>query len=165
MKTYPVRESQLPLQLRPTFDGSQDEFIGRGLFLHGILENVKSFRDIQPAVSKAILAGDVREAERDEWIHTLRKITEYEPVRDFYLEHWNVHNEQSIMVVGGGEYRPDRVQENGKEYVIIDYKTGNPSPAHLDQIKRYQSILTKMVTLPVRSFVYYPLIPQLVEAN
>lgn len=165
MKSYPIRQSSLPLQLKPTFDGSLVESIGRGLIVHGLLENLKSYRDIQTAVSKAILAGEIRESERDEWTKQLRDITDYEPVRDFYRDHWNVHNEQSIMVLGGGEYRPDRVQEDGNQYVVIDYKTGTPTSSHLKQVSHYKSIVEKMVNLPVRSFIYYPLIPKLVEAN
>ena len=165
LNSYSIRQTSLPLQLRPSFDGSQDESVGRGLIIHGMLEDLRYAGDIQNAVSKAILEGEIRESEREEWIGMLQNIVGYEPVRDFYLEGWKVHNEKSIMVVGGGEYRPDRIQENGREYVVIDYKTGSPLPGHLKQITRYKSIIESMVTLPVRSYIYYPMIPKLIEVK
>lgn len=165
LKSYHIRQRNLPLQLKPTFDGSQVESIGRGLIIHSLLEDLKYHHDIHASVSKSILAGDIRENERDDWITLLRGIVDYEPVRDFYQENWNVHNEKSIMVVGGGEYRPDRIQENGEEYVVIDYKTGAPSSGHISQIRRYKSIIEEMVLLPVRSYIYYPMIPELVEVK
>ena len=163
LRTYHIRHESLPLHLRPSFDGSSNESIGQGLIIHHMLEEVEYARDIHVAISKSILSGDLREKDRPVWTAKLRGIIEYGPVVDFYSETWNVYNEKSIMVVGGGEYRPDRIQENGKEYIVIDYKTGDPSPNHQKQIRNYKSIIGNMVDLPVRSFIYYPLIPNLVE--
>lgn len=165
LKTYPIRKKPLPLQLKPSFDGSEIESIGRGLIIHEILEHVRTFRDIPTAVSRAVLAGLIRSHDQPEWIEILRQITEYEPVREFFSGEWAVHNEQSIMVPGGGEYRPDRVQENGQRYVVLDYKTGEPSARHEVQIKNYKSIITSMVSLPVQVYLYYPFIPKLVEVH
>jgi len=163
LDTYHLRHKPLSLHLRPSFDGSSSESIGQGLIVHRMLEDIKYRQDIEAAVSKAILAGDVKERDRVEWTEKLRDIVEFEPVKDFFNDDWRVYNEKSIMVVGGGEYRPDRIQENGKEYIVIDYKTGAINPVHHKQIRNYKTIIEHMVGLPVRSFIYYPLLPDLVE--
>src|SRR5690606_19124878 len=80
LNSYSIRQTSLPLQLRPSFDGSQDESIGRGLIIHGLLEDLRYAGDIQNAVSKAILEGEIRESERKEWMGLLRNIVDYEPV-------------------------------------------------------------------------------------
>ena len=121
--------------------------------------------EIQGAVSKAVLAGDIRNKDQSLWLEKLRKIVDFAPVSNYFEDTWKVYNEKSIMVIGGGEYRPDRIQENGQEYVVIDYKTGAPHASHHKQIKNYKAIIEDMVTLPVRSFIYYPLIPNLVEVS
>jgi hypothetical protein len=128
-----------------------------------MLEDMKYGSEIQVAVSKAVLAGDIRQKDQSIWLEKLREIVEYEPVSTYFEESWKVYNEKSIMVIGGGEYRPDRIQENGQEYVVIDYKTGAPHTSHHKQIKNYKTIIEDMVSLPVRSFIDYPLIPSLVE--
>src|SRR5690606_38057353 len=153
------------LILKPSFDGSQDESIGQGLILHGILEEIKHYTDIPSAISRAILDGVIRENERREWIEKLDTIVHYAPIRQYYQTEWKVYNERSIMTVEGVEYRPDRIQENGREYVIIDYKTGKQAPNHDLQIRQYKSIVGDMVSLPVRAFIYYLNLPEVIEVN
>ncbi len=165
LRTYHIRHKSLPLHLKPSFDGSDNESIGQGLIIHRMLEDMKYRSEIQGAVSKAVLAGDIRNKDQSLWLEKLRKIVDYAPVSNYFEDNWTVYNEKSIMVIGGGEYRPDRIQENGQEYVVIDYKTGAPHASHHKQIKNYKTIIEDMVTLPVRSFIYYPLIPNLVEVS
>lgn len=165
LEKYHFRHRPMSLHLRPSFDGTSDESIGKGLIIHRMLEEIEYRKDIQSAVAKSILAGDIRAKDRDEWSARLREILSFAPVNDFFEDHWRVYNERSIMVVGGAEFRPDRVQENGKEYIIIDYKTGAPNASHESQIQTYKNIVGSMVKLPVRGFIYYPLIPELVEVR
>ncbi len=165
LEAYFFRKSRVPLILKPGFDGTQDESIGQGLVLHDILESLKYDTDIPAAVARAILDGIIRENERAVWIDKLESMVNFLPVRDFYKPEWKVYNEKSIMTVEGFEYRPDRIQENGQEYVVLDYKTGKPASEHHHQIRRYKSIVKDMVSLPVRSFIYYLNIPKLVEVQ
>lgn len=165
LQVYNIRQKPLSLHLRPSFDGSENESVGQGLIIHNMLEGLKYHSEIQIAISKAVLAGDIRNQDREEWSAKLRGIVEFDPVKNFFDESWKVYNEKSIMVHGGGEFRPDRVQENGKKYVIIDYKSGVPKPEHHRQLKNYKTILKDMVALPVRAYIYYLFTPELVEVE
>lgn len=162
---YPLRLKPLRLRLRPSFDGTDNESIGQGLVIHRLLEFIEYRKDIPMAITKSILTGDIREKDQEMWVEKLEEILDYGPVKPYFLEEWKVYNEKSIMVAGGGEYRPDRIQENGYEYIVIDYKTGKMDTRHHTQIRNYRAIISGMVPLPVRSFIYYPLIPEFVEVK
>ena len=160
LKNYPLRKKPLILRLKPSFDGSGDEAIEEGLLIHRLLENVEFLDSIPAAVLKSVQEGDIAENERQVWEHRLHEMLCFAPARAYFEQGWKVYNEKSIMITGGGEYRPDRIQENGKEYVVIDYKTGQKRKEHDNQIRNYREIISDMVDLPVRSFIFYPLLPE-----
>lgn len=165
LRSYPLRRRPLKLRLKPSFDGSGDEAIEEGLLVHRILENVEFSDSVPAAVLKAIQDGEIPEKDRLKWVEKLTAMLQYEPVRPYFEGGWKVYNEKSIMIPGGGEYRPDRIQENGREYVVIDYKTGQKRKEHVKQITTYRKIIAGMVDLPVRSFIFYPHLPEWVEVQ
>lgn len=159
------RSRPLPLQLKPRFDGMENESVGRGLIIHRMLENVKTRQDISLAVKKSVQEGDISEKESKFWTAELERILNFEPARLFFDPGWKIYNEKSIMIPTGGEYRPDRIQENEHEFIVIDYKTGEPMPAHKTQIENYRKLIASIVRRPVRSFIYYISVPDWVEVH
>lgn len=165
LKNYPLRKKPLKLRLKPSFDGSEDEAIEEGLLIHRLLENVEFLDSIPGAILQSVQEGDIAESERSAWEHRLTEMLCFAPARSYFEQGWKVYNEKSIMIAGGGEYRPDRIQENGQEYVVIDYKTGQKRKEHESQIRNYREIISGMVDLPVRSFIFYPLLPEWKEVK
>ena len=63
----------------------------------------------------------------------------------YYSEDVVVYNEREIVDVDNLVIIPDRlVFIDKKEVVIIDYKTGNPSSDHHQQLLKYERVLKSM---------------------
>jgi ATP-dependent exoDNAse (exonuclease V) beta subunit len=59
--------------------------------------------------------------------------------------------------ISAGEviYRPDVVFKNDTEFIVVDFKTGNPSNRHLEQVSNYIAAIRPVWNLSGRGFVYY----------
>ncbi len=55
-----------------------------------------------------------------------------------------VYREKEVLLKGGNLVRIDRIIEKPNEVLIIDFKTGEPVPVDMDQIKNYMEILREI---------------------
>ncbi|HIU17179.1 MAG TPA: UvrD-helicase domain-containing protein [Candidatus Avidesulfovibrio excrementigallinarum] len=71
--------------------------------------------------------------------------------------HWLRHGttECSILDEQGRLFRADLVVNDGQSVVIVDYKTGEPSPAHESQLRRYMRLFADAQPLPVSGALIY----------
>ena len=69
---------------------------------------------------------------------------------------WRVKTESSILIPGGTEYRPDRVQIKDNVAVVIDYKfTVRQAESHKNQVKNYMKFLKEMEFNEVEGYLWY----------
>lgn len=63
--------------------------------------------------------------------------------------------EQVLLDKNNTVHRVDLIVNDGKEYSIIEYKTGSPSSSHKQQLQNYLDIIQEATSLPVRGYIIY----------
>ena len=116
-----------------------------GLFVHELLSQINTAKDIRKVLECYVLDGHITLEESAEIEKNLKEIIENNA--EFFDEKWQVINEKDIMISENGEssvYRPDRILKNAEGYVIVDFKTGEESEKNDRQIAHYKDILEKL---------------------
>lgn len=123
----------------------RNEKVRIGLFVHELLSKINTEKDIDKVLEAYVLEGQITLDERAEIKSDLMKIiTDHS---EFFDEKWKVINEKDIMITENGVsqiYRPDRLLENNEGYVILDFKTGQPTEKDERQIQTYKNVLEKL---------------------
>ena len=116
-----------------------------GLFVHELLSQINTAKDIRKVLECYVLDGQITIEESAEIERDLEEIIENNA--EFFDEKWQVINEKDIMISENGEssvYRPDRILKSPEGYVIVDFKTGEESEKNDRQIAHYKNILEKL---------------------
>lgn len=116
-----------------------------GLFVHELLSQINTAKDIGKVLECYVLEGHITVEESVEIQKNLEKIIENNA--EFFDEKWQVINEKDIMISENGEsnvYRPDRILKSDEGYIIVDFKTGEESEKNERQIENYKNILEKL---------------------
>ena len=98
----------------------------------------------------------------------IRKRLESPKVSDWFSDRWKVFNECSILKIEDGvatEHRPDRVMQDDKETVVVDFKFGKPKPEYHDQVKEYMELLGSMGHQNVKGYLWYVYPNKIVEVE
>ncbi|MXS71031.1 UvrD-helicase domain-containing protein [Flavobacteriaceae bacterium W22] len=123
----------------------RNEKVRIGLFVHELLSKINTEKDIDKVLEAYVLEGQITLDEKTEINSDLMKIiTEHS---EFFDEKWKVINEKDIMITENGIsqiYRPDRILQNDEGYVILDFKTGQPTEKDERQIQTYKNVLEKL---------------------
>lgn len=115
-----------------------------GNIVHTALAKVKVAEDIQLALSSMCAEGLITNQEMDDLKITLSKILKLPKLAIYFEKGLTIKNEAEIVTSNGELYRPDRVVIQGKNAVIIDYKTGEERKKHKEQIIGYSDLLSQM---------------------
>lgn len=127
-----------------------------GVLVHYILSQVETPADVAPAIHKALLSGDINEAEAAKIAEDVKGLIRKPGLSDYFSEGWQIKNECEILVETGEVLRPDRVALSGDTAVVIDYKTGKRNPAKYHfQMKQYEEALRKLGYGQVKKFLVY----------
>ncbi|KAA0126666.1 AAA family ATPase [Chryseobacterium sp. SN22] len=116
-----------------------------GLFVHELLSQINTAKDIRKVLECYVLEGHITIEESKKIHKNLEEIILDNA--EFFGEQWEVINEKDIMITENGEsrvYRPDRILRNREGYIIVDFKTGDPSAKDERQIGHYKNILEKL---------------------
>lgn len=123
----------------------RNEKVRLGVFVHELLSQINTAKDISKVVECYILEGQITIEESEVIQLELEKILETHA--DFFDERWEVINEKDIMITENGEsrvYRPDRILKSDEGYIIVDFKTGEESAKNERQIENYKNILESL---------------------
>lgn len=127
------------------WDTSQGKAIDFGNLIHEMMAKVVTKKDIEKVVKQYLQMGYVSKNESVQLQQTLLKVVENEELKNFFTDEVTVFNEREIVTVDNQIVIPDRLVLNAKnEMVIIDYKTGEPSKSHHQQVLRYAQVLKAM---------------------
>ncbi|WP_294301928.1 exodeoxyribonuclease V subunit beta [uncultured Chryseobacterium sp.] len=116
-----------------------------GLFVHELLSQINTAKDIRKVLECYVLEGHITIEESEEIHRNLEQIVAENA--EFFDEKWEVINEKDIMITENGQssvYRPDRILRNQEGYIVVDFKTGDPSAKDERQIGNYKNILEKL---------------------
>lgn len=124
---------------------ARNEKVKIGLFAHELLAKINTENDIEQVLERYLLDGQITLNERDTIRERLHDIIRTHT--EFFDDRWEVINEKEIMVSERGEsriYRPDRILKGTDGYIIVDFKTGEPSEKDKHQIENYKRVLERL---------------------
>lgn len=131
------------------------ESINYGQIIHWIFSLIQSKKDFAMALEKAQIKFGLSDLEMGDIKLKLREIWETPQIAGWFDSSWKVKNESSILLTDGKLKRPDRVIVKENNAIVIDYKTGSKSEAHLRQVSEYKNILGQMGYDHVDGYLIY----------
>lgn len=140
----------------------QNQYIQLGNVLHHIFSTIRTKEDIDTAMAMLEQEGILYNPSitKKGLKELINKRVNDRRVADWFSERWTLFNECTILsysdIEGRAiEHRPDRVMTDGNEVVVVDFKFGTPQPSHIDQVRRYMTLLKEMGHTQVKGFLWY----------
>ncbi len=134
----------------------QQEAIEYGNVIHEILSFVKTNKDVDLAISKAIENGLISINKKEVVRQTIHEIVEHITLVNHFLPSNRVLNEQTIIQATGSICKPDRMVITKENKVcLLDYKTGIASPKHVKQLEEYQKVIEDMGYVVIEKNLVY----------
>lgn len=132
-----------------------DRNVRWGNLVHYALSHVNGPADLSVVVESMVVQGLLDEPET--FLQQLQKVVNHPQLEAYYQSHLQHKNEAEILLPNGKTYRPDRVvlNEQQKQAVVIDYKTGQALVAHEEQIMKYGQLLQAMDYKDIRLLLVY----------
>ncbi|MCQ2096129.1 MAG: UvrD-helicase domain-containing protein [Bacteroidaceae bacterium] len=159
------RQSNKSRQFIGTADDEDSEddrlrYINEGLAAHRFLELYQSNSRKNDIIEQLDKEGYF---ENDSYRKSIIRLTDRAlanaKAMDWFAEKWTEYNEVTILTRDDDgnhvERRPDRVITDGKETIVIDYKTGRKSDSHHIQVRAYIDLLTQMGYPSVKGYLWY----------
>jgi len=122
------------------WDSKQAEGIERGTIVHLLLSYIKTADDLPFALDKLVLQGVIKRQSKPLFKELALHVIEHPDLRPFFSTDFEVYNEKDLIGPNNQLLRPDRLCLKENLAVIIDYKTGTPSPSHERQLRAYQDM-------------------------
>jgi ATP-dependent exoDNAse (exonuclease V) beta subunit len=116
----------------------------QGILLHNLLRRISSADDIPKVLESAVNSGFIPKNESPEFHRMLQEVISHPELAPFFNTNDRAYAETDIIIPGDSITRPDRVVVRGEEAVVLEYKSGAESDAHLHQVKHYKSVLERM---------------------
>ena len=124
--------------------------------VHLILSKIKTIEDIDFAFNDLLSSGDLIKNEEKELKVLVVEVVQHPKLRAYYSNKYQIFNERDIITETGRILRPDRININSKnEVIIIDYKTGEEKANYKSQLDNYASVLETMNYTVKHKFIVY----------
>ena len=143
-----------------------------GNTLHAAFELVDTDEDIPKAVRRMLQRGEILQGQVEEMEEKMREVVRLPQIAPYFRagHPYRVLNEQEILLAPssdgiGQTARPDRLLIYQAEAVIIDYKTGRFAENHKNQVGQYIWHLRQMGYTPVKGFLVYTEIGEVVQVD
>jgi ATP-dependent exoDNAse (exonuclease V) beta subunit len=127
------------------WDTNQGEAINFGNLFHEILAKIFTKKDVNKIIAQYHQKGFIDENQLLVINNTIISVVNHPKLENYFSEEVIIYNEREIVDVDNQVIIPDRLVFTDKnEVVIIDYKTGNPSAEHHQQLLKYEIVLKSM---------------------
>jgi len=124
---------------------AQGEAIDFGNLFHEILSKIITNKDIDSIIAQYHQQGLIDEVQLKSIKEAMHSVVNHSELKLYFSEEVTVFNEREIVDIDNQVVIPDRLVFNAQnEVTIIDYKTGNPSKEHHQQVLRYERVLKSM---------------------
>ena len=123
--------------------------------LHTILGGIRHHKDAQEALRHAFTSGLAAPEEKQQVTAVLQQVLTHPALSSCYRETAEVKTEPEILLPDGHVFRPDRVVLQGRNAILIEYKTGKKSLYHREQLLRYEELLLQMGYDKVKKLLVY----------
>ena len=115
-----------------------------GILIHDLLGKIRTDMQVEGAVNQAVQAGKISAAKSVAIQHLLEEVTQHPKIAAAFDESRTVWIEQDLLLPDGQSLRPDRVVIEGRQAIIIDFKTGQAKEQDRVQIAAYGSVIQAM---------------------
>ncbi len=123
----------------------QGKAIDFGNLFHEILSKIITNKNIETIVNQYHQKGLIDDVQLKIIKSTIYSIVEHSELATYFTDKVTVFNEREIVDYDNQVVIPDRLVFNEQnEVVIIDYKTGNASDDHHQQLLKYERVLKSM---------------------
>ncbi len=122
----------------------QEKALFQGTLVHNILSETDTFEDLPMALDKYSTREDLNTGEIKDLNVLVWGLMHHPELKDYFSPGVKVLREKDIVSPSGKILRPDRLNFNGNQVAILDYKTGKLRPEHRDQMEDYGFILKEM---------------------
>lgn len=133
----------------------QQERIRHGLHMHTVLSRIRYTDEIPETLKAIVQEGLITEADQPVLAAQLQELLAQPAISNWFSKHWTVKTEVPIILPGGDENRIDRLLIKDKKAIVVDFKTGQPNPADVQQVRAYVGILRQMNFIEVEGYVLY----------
>lgn len=138
------------------WDTKQEKAMERGNLVHLVLSKIKTIEDIDFAFNDLLVSGDITKANSNTLRALVMAVIQHPKLSSYFKADFKIYNERDIITNSGQLIRPDRLNINTKnEVVIIDYKTGEQKSTYKSQLNGYASILERMNYKIIHKFIVY----------
>lgn len=136
------------------WNSSQEKALEKGHLIHELFAGINTHHDVENVIKRAEENGLFKYNEAAAIQQTILKVISHPDLKSCYSGAFQNSNERDI-ITAKRVLRPDRLNFSGKKVRVIDYKTGDPSPGHQNQIKQYGDVLTEMGFDVEKKFLVY----------
>ena len=137
---------------------TREKYIAHGNIMHALFAAIFTPDDINKTVERFVSDGFILPEEKDTYKEQIRSCLQNPQVQDWFSGKYTVYPEFSIIVKEKGTIttkRPDRVLLSDNKTLVIDYKFGEPHPAHEKQMQEYLKLLQSMHYPDVKGALWY----------
>lgn len=115
-----------------------------GKKVHSLMALIQSHSQAGKVLAQQKKRGFLSEQELEELSPVVKGLLTDEVLEPYFKDGLEVFNEDEILLPNSKTARPDRVVSDGKNFHIIDYKTGAVMERHKDQVDSYRALLIQM---------------------
>lgn len=160
------RESNQSKEFTTTEEDCEDrqrlEYINIGNVVHNLLSTIKTYDDLQPAITRLQMDGTIGcdSISIEHLSKRINSVMNHKDVKEWFSDKWRTYNECTILEYDKSagttiQHRPDRVIVCGDEAIVIDFKLSVPKGEYITQVQRYMSLLKRMGYKNVKGYLMY----------
>jgi len=132
----------------------QEASIDFGNTLHEILNEITYKNDVEKALKNAVQTSLIEKENEDTYRKSLEALIHHPELTAYFSKEYSVFTEKEILYQAEFK-RLDRLCIKQKEAVIIDYKTGDISPTHKNQINTYAMAVESLGFKVIKKILIY----------
>lgn len=138
------------------WDTKKQEARAFGNILHQLMQEVNQFDDIEKTIQKNLAKGVFEPQDEDLFTSKLNEIVNHPKLIKFFNPAYQKMNERALINHLGEVLIPDKIVfHSAKKVSILDYKTGEKSTIHLNQINHYADALSQMGYQVLEKLIVY----------
>lgn len=124
-----------------------------GTKVHQVLADLNNQDELEMVLQQHLRKGFISVEEKDSIAKLISKLFENLHFQQYF--EGEIFNEQSILTGKGRKLIPDKIVVKENQTLVIDFKTGQESSAHVEQILTYVQILKELGFPNVKGEIFY----------
>lgn len=113
-----------------------------GTLFHEFMSHINNIESLEGAMDSLKDKANIEQLKQCEiWANEILTHTE---LNTYYKKEVWAKNEAKLLDPSGSIAIPDRLVKIENDYTLIEYKTGLPSPKHLEQVNQYSDLINRL---------------------